>query len=134
MADTTGSADQDPALDNAHQQGVGLDIREITGRLTAALGPTLVAALAGSKDRNAPHEWAKVDGSAPDPEALPRLACAYETWRRVAGAEGEHVARAWFIGGNPWLGESTPVTAIREDRLKEVSYAVQAMVDDSFSG
>jgi hypothetical protein len=111
-----------------------LNYREITRRLIATLGPTLVAALSGSKDRTAPHEWAAVDGSEPAPEALPRLACAYETWRKVAEAEGEQVARLWFIGANPWLGESTPVTAIREDRLKEVADAAQAMADDSYSG
>ncbi|WP_245571050.1 hypothetical protein [Glaciibacter superstes] len=53
-----------------------LNYREITPRLIAVLGPTLVAGLAGSKDREAPHEWAKDGGSQPDPEALPRLACA----------------------------------------------------------
>lgn len=111
-----------------------LNYREITRRLIATLGPTLVAALSGSKDRTAPHEWAKEGGSQPDPEALPRLACAYETWRKVAEAEGEQVARLWFIGANPWLGDSTPVTAIREDRLKEVADAAQAMADDSYSG
>lgn len=111
-----------------------LNYREITRRLIAVLGPTLVATLAGSRDRKAPIEWAKVDGSEPAPEALPRLACAYETWRKVAEAEGEQVARMWFIGGNPWLGESTPVSAIREDRLKEVANAAQAMADDSYSG
>jgi hypothetical protein len=106
-----------------------LHYRELSRRLIAALGPTLVAALAGSKDRTAPHEWVKVDGSEPAAEALPRLACAYETWRKVAESEGENVARAWFVGGNPWLGESTPVTAIREDRLEEVGCAAQALVD-----
>jgi len=111
-----------------------LNYQEITRRLIATLGPTLVATLAGSKDRKALLEWAKFDGSQPNPESLPRLACAYETWRKVAEAEGEQVARLWFIGGNPWLGESTPVTAIREDRLEEVGYAAQALVDDAFSG
>lgn len=81
----------------------------------------------------APQEWAKVDGSEPDPEALPRLACAYETWRKLTAAEGEQVARLWFVGSNPWLRDSAPVTAIREDRLEEVGYAAQALVDDAFS-
>ncbi len=35
----------------------------------------------------------------------------------TAGARGEHVARAWFIGANPWLGYETPVTASRERSL-----------------
>lgn len=88
--------------------------REVTRRLIAALGPTLVAGLAGSRDRSAPHEWAKADGPEPSPEALPRLACAYEVWLKVAEAEGDDVARAWFVGGNPRLSDDTPVTAIRK--------------------
>ncbi|MHB1329972.1 MAG: hypothetical protein ACYC2K_17370 [Gemmatimonadales bacterium] len=105
-----------------------LNYREITRRLIDALGPTLVAALAGSKDRTAPHEWAKVDGSEPSPEALPRLACAYETWTLLAAADGDRIARQWFIGGNPHLNENTPITAIREDRHGDVANAVESFI------
>ncbi|TFD50707.1 hypothetical protein E3T43_17875 [Cryobacterium sp. Hh7] len=63
-----------------------------------------------------------------------RLQFAYERWTILVQAEGEHVARAWFIGANPWLDYDTPVTAIREDRFKDVATAVQAVIDDSFSG
>jgi hypothetical protein len=52
----------------------------------------------------------------------------------LAEAEGEHVARAWFIGANPWLEYDTPITAIREDRFRETGKATQAVLDDSFSG
>ena len=45
-----------------------LSTREITRRLTAALGGTLVAVLAGSKDPAASHEWAKEGGPQPCPE------------------------------------------------------------------
>jgi hypothetical protein len=34
----------------------------------------------------------------------------------VAGVEGEHVARLWFVGANPWLGEVSPIEAIRDMR------------------
>jgi hypothetical protein len=44
------------------------------------------------------------------------------------------VARQWFIGANPWLGDESPVSAIREDRFTDVSAAAGAMVNDSFSG
>lgn len=76
----------------------------------------------------------KEDGPQPRPEAIKRLTFAYEQWWKVAEAEGEHVARLWFIGANPWLDNDTPVNAIREGRLKEVSHAAQALVDDAFSG
>ena len=52
----------------------------------------------------------------------------------MAEAEGEHVARMWFIGSNPWLDHDSPIDAIREDRFKEVAAAATAMVEDGFSG
>lgn len=119
---------------NAHNRAIKLDIREITRRLNSSLGGTLVASLAGSKDAKLPYRWAKADGPAPKNEAMRRLQFAYEQWTKLAEAEGEHVARAWFIGANPWLDYDTPVTAIREDRFKDAGKAAQAVIDDSFSG
>jgi hypothetical protein len=110
------------------------DIREVTRRLNAALGPTLVSTLAGLADTGASKEWAKGDGPAPSPEAARRLVFAYEQWQRVVEAEDEDIARLWFVGMNPWLGDDSAIEAIREDRLKEVRYAVQALVDDTWSG
>jgi len=40
----------------------------------------------------------------------------------------------WFIGSNPWLGQDTPVDAIREGRFREVAAAAGAMVGEAFSG
>jgi hypothetical protein len=132
VANRTGSSDQGPAPDAAHQLTIRLGIQEITQRLNACLGGTLVASLAGAKDNRASYRWAKEDGPEPRPEVIKRLMFAYEQWWKIAETEREHVARAWFIGGNPWLGDSTPVTAIREDRLAEVRHAAQALVDDAF--
>ncbi|MFZ4892852.1 hypothetical protein ACL9RL_00220 [Plantibacter sp. Mn2098] len=118
----------------AHARTARLDVREITRRLNAALGATLVAALAGSKDRSISNRWAKVDGPVPKPETVRRLQFAYRQWEQIAQAESEHVARMWFISANPLLGEETPIDAIREDRFKETAAAVEFMVDDSFAG
>jgi hypothetical protein len=118
----------------AHRRTLKLDIREITRRLNGSLGGTLVASLAGSKDAKLPYRWAKIDGPAPKVEAMRRLQFAYEQWTCLAETEGEHVARAWFIGANPWLDYDTPITAIREDRFKDAGKAAQAVLDDSFFG
>ncbi|TDW31419.1 hypothetical protein EDD25_3234 [Cryobacterium psychrophilum] len=61
---------------------IALSIREITRRLNAALGGTLVAALAGTKDTSAPRTWAKEGGPQPRPAAMKRLAFAYEQWHK----------------------------------------------------
>jgi hypothetical protein len=118
----------------AHTRSLKLDIREVARRLNSSLGGTLVASLAGSKDAKLPYRWAKVDGPTPKNEAMRRLQFAYEQWTLLSEAEGEHVARAWFIGANPWLEYDTPVTAIREDRFRDAGKAAQAVIDDSFSG
>ena len=111
-----------------------IDIREITRRLNGALGSTLVAGLAGSTDRSISRGWAQLSGPLPYVEAEERLRCAYAAWRAVAEAEGDDVARSWFIGSNPWLGEDSPVDAIREGRFQEVTAAAGAMVSEAFSG
>jgi hypothetical protein len=65
--------------------------------MRARLGSTLTAALAGRD-------------AAPDD---PRLELACQVWQILEEADGAHMARMWFVGGNPRFGR-TPVTAIRE--------------------
>jgi hypothetical protein len=118
----------------AHAKTARLGIREIVRRLNAALGATLVAGLAGSKDRKTSYKWAQQSGPTPNASAVKRLQFAYTQWVVVSEAEGEHVARMWFIGANPWLDHDSPVDAIRGDRFREVAAAAAAMVDDGFIG
>lgn len=113
-----------------HSETARLDIHELVRRLNNHLGPLLVAALAGSKDKKLPHKWAKPDGPTPGPAFQKRLQLAHRVWISIADAETEAIARAWFIGGNPFLGENTPITAIREDRHKEVLQALTAFLED----
>ncbi|PRB19276.1 hypothetical protein CQ042_00050 [Microbacterium sp. MYb62] len=110
------------------------DSRALVGRLIEVLGPTLVSTLAGSTDTHAAMTWATPDGPKPNMEALTRLRCAADAWRAISEVEGDDIARAWFIGGNSWLSEDAPVTAIREGRFTEVTTAVTACVEDTFSG
>ncbi len=125
IATTTGTA---------HARTARLGIREIVRRLNAALGATLVAALAGSKDRRISYKWAQQDGPNPNPAAVKRLQFAYAQWILVSEAEGEHVARMWFIGANPWLDHDSPIDTIRDDKFRETAGAAAAMVDDGFIG
>jgi len=60
-----------------------------------------------------------------------RLQLAHRAWTHTAGAEGEHVARSWFIGANPVLHEATPLTAIRNDRGEDLMLAVKVLLEDT---
>lgn len=118
----------------AHAAAIRLDVHEIVRRLNGAVGATLVAALAGSRDPKIGYRWARADGPTPRPESVTRLQFAYEQWGQVAAAEGEHVARMWFLGANPRLGYDTPVDAIRQGRFKDVAAASAAIAEDGFAG
>lgn len=108
--------------------------RETVRFLNNALGPTLVAALSGTRDRTQSARWETGNGPEPDAAASERLQCAAVQWKLIEAAEGPDVARLWFLGANPWLGDDTPVTAIREGRFQEAAAAAKAMVEGSFSG
>ena len=112
-----------------HRDASRLEPSELVQQLNTGLGPTLVAVLAGGNSRKQPYEWARAGGVEPRPAAWNRLQFAYQVWTALTAVEGPDVARRWFIGGNPLLGESTPVIAIREDRHADVRQAVQAFID-----
>lgn len=109
-------------------------IRDTVSFLNNALGPTLVAALSGARDRTISPSWESKDGPLPDTAASERLQCANEAWKLIEASEGPDVARLWFLGANPWLGDDSPVTAIREGRFRQTEIAAKALVEDSFSG
>lgn len=120
-------ADEQEALRAAHS-------RALVGRLTEVLSPLLVSTLAGSADTQAATKWARPAGPGPEVEATERLMVAEQAWRAIREAEGDDVARAWFVGGNPRLNDDTPTTAIREARFAEIATVFRALMDDSFSG
>ena len=105
------------------------DPREVARQLISHLGPTLVAATAGANRVGDAIEWARWDGPMPPDDVARRLELAHRAWTEVASAEGDDVARAFFVGGNPLLGEDTPVTAVREGRATEVMAAVRALTE-----
>jgi len=115
----------------AYYETIRLDIHEVVRRLNSHLGATMVAALAGSRDSKLPYKWAK--STVPNAEAQERLRFAHRIWKIVADAESDHVARTWFRGTNPVLGEISPVIAIREGRFAEVAGAADSFVSGNWS-
>ena len=114
---------------DAHAAAARLDIHELVRQLNGHLGPTLVAALAGTPDRRCRFGGRRRPARRRGP-AISGGCSSHRLWTPIAGQESDQVARSWFIAGNPLLDEDTPITAIREDRGKDVVAAVEAFIED----
>lgn len=120
---------EDPTAE-AHADAMRMDLRELVAALIEALGPTLVQAMTGTKDRGMPARWARADGPEPRARTQEQLRLGYRVWSMMRQAEGPRVASAWLSGSNSRLGELTPITAIRELQAAEVVGAAVAFIDD----
>ncbi len=112
-----------------HEQTTRMGIHEIVRQLISHLGPTLVATLANVRDSKLPHKWSRVDGPTPRDEAKRRLMVAHRIWVKLSSAENDYVARNWFIGANPRLGEQMPAMCLREGKLDQVIDAADAFLE-----
>ncbi|MFI7580336.1 hypothetical protein [Kocuria kalidii] len=90
--------------------------------------------MAGSQDPGIAVQWAGDDGPAPDPPAESKPRLAHRVWVVLTVAEGDEVARLWFLGANPWLDGISPVEANSQGRAQAVLGAAQAMIDDRHAG
>lgn len=117
-------------IDDTHLVATVMDVHQVARALTDALGPTLVAVLAGVRDSKLPHKWAKPDGPEPRDSSQRRLRTAYRVWESLVDKHNRYIARAWFIGLNPLLDETPPVVALGEGRDREVIEAARAFISD----
>ena len=105
---------------------IRLDIHDLVRELNENVGATVVAAMTGAGSRTLPYKWAK--DVEPQQRFVERLRLGYRVWRVVKDDEGVNIALAWLMGANPRLGETTPVSAIRDLRTQEVVGAAEAFV------
>jgi len=117
------------AMTELHSQTTKLSSHELVRRLNSHLGTTLVATLAGVRDRKLPYKWAVAGGPVPRDEPYRRLQAAHRVWTMISDADNGYIARAWFIGANPRLEEQSPVMRLREGDIPAVMAAAKAFVE-----
>ncbi|QYG95845.1 XRE family transcriptional regulator (plasmid) [Iamia sp. SCSIO 61187] len=115
---------------NAFEASIRSPLPTIVEFLIEVLGGPLVMRIAGRSDPTALAGW--VDGTRkPRAAADKRLRIAYRVFLTIQAADSDHVARAWFVGLNPQLGDVSPVEALRADRHLDVVTAAAAFVQTS---
>lgn len=103
----------------AHVRAVRFSFPEVVAALREILGLKLCAYLGSVKETRAVNEWA--EGVREPTDAVQRrLRLALQVAGAIADADGAEVARAWFQGLNPQLGDRSPARLLREGDLDEV--------------
>jgi hypothetical protein len=110
-----------------HRQATIAPVREIAGLLQELLSRRLTAFIAGVADGKTVTRWATGEvETIRDYEMELRLRTTYEIAQLLLTADAAQTVKAWFIGLNPHLGDTSPAEAIREGRLREALAAARA--------
>lgn len=103
----------------AHARAVRSSLPKVVTALREVLGPKLCAYLGSVTELRTVDEWA--EGAREPSEAVQRrLRLAFQVAGAIADVDGAEVARAWFQGLNPQLGDRSPARLLREGDLDEV--------------
>jgi hypothetical protein len=110
-----------------HRQAVAASVSELARFLQELLTRRLTAYVAGVQDAKTVTRWANGDvAEIRDLAVEQRLRTAYEIALVLLGDESAQTVRAWFLGMDPRLDDTSPAEAIREGRLKEAMAAARA--------
>jgi len=112
------------AVQQAHRQATEASVREIAALLQETLSRQITAYIAGVKDGKTVSRWASGEVTEiRDYKMEQRLRTAYQITKILLTVDAAQTVRAWYIGMNPYLDDTSPAEAIREGRLREAVHA-----------
>jgi hypothetical protein len=114
-------------VEKVHRQAVDASVEEVADSLQSLLSRRLVAYIAGVKDAKTVSRWANGEAVARD-EAERRLRDTYQIALLLTEFDSPRIVKAWFIGLNPHLADTSPVEAIRDGRTTEALAAARAFI------
>lgn len=113
-----------PSRTSAHSKSIGSARDDVLRALAAGLGKNAVATVLGQSVRTI-ERWLK-DGAKPMTDEEERvLRDTYQIFMVLVDSDDVHVARAWFLGMNPHLDDSSPIDALVAGRAREVIAAAR---------
>jgi hypothetical protein len=100
----------------AHNRAMSTPIADVVRELVDLLGATTVAAIGGVSETRAVQRWM----SDREPQRPHVLRCALQAGLWIAAGADREIARAWFHGSNPLLGDQSPMLVLRNGPLHAV--------------
>ncbi|RJT91551.1 hypothetical protein D6T64_01585 [Cryobacterium melibiosiphilum] len=103
---------------------MGLSVAEIAAMLQAQLGQVLLGVIVGKNARTLAR-WAHA--KVRPPQASEKLLRdTFQVLEILCSVHSSDVARAWFMGMNPELGDASPAEALSEGRSRQVMAAARS--------
>lgn len=119
------ATDMGSRTSTAHRSAVTQSTQDIARFLVNNLGASLTAHIAGV-DRRTISRWA--EGSAARADGEKNLRAAFQVFQLIQTTDAPHTVRAWFMGMNPQLEDTSPAEALAEGLHREVMAAARAFV------
>jgi hypothetical protein len=107
---------------DAHDFAMSAPLPEAIAELIELLGAPLVAVIGGVGETRAVQQW--LNGRQPQRAQVLRFALQVATM--IASSTECEMARAWFQGSNPHLGDTTPALLLRKAALGDVQPKIMA--------
>jgi hypothetical protein len=109
----------------AHRSAVTQSTQDIARFLVNNLGAALTAHIAGV-DRRTINRWA--EGSPARADGEKNLRAAFQVFQLIQTVDAPPTVRAWFMGMNPQLDDTSPTEALADGLHREVMAAARAFV------
>jgi hypothetical protein len=100
----------------AHDFAMSAPLSAVVAELIDLLGAPLVATIGGVGETRAVQQW--MAGRQPQRPQVLRF--ALQVAMMIASSAERELARAWFLGSNPHLGDETPALLLRDSELSEI--------------
>lgn len=123
----TGRVDSVSAEAQAHRSAMQASFSDMAAYLQEVLGQRLTAHIADVEDPQTVGRWIK-GGRKPRAESEERVVAAYQIFQLLLSEEAPQTIRAWFLGLNPQLDDSSPAQALREGQFKQTMGAARAFL------
>lgn len=113
----------------AHSEAVRTQWVEVVASLNEHLGNSIVALMAGVTPETVSRWSHKDHKSRPKPDSERKLRDAFAVFAELVKVDSPHTVRAWFIGSNPYLGDTSPAEMIAAGDSRAVFAAARAFRD-----